>query len=64
MWKKEEKQEEKEKGKQVGDSERGQRENLLTVPNVLTVSRMAATPYLGWLLAQGDVANLKPALGA
>lgn len=42
-----------------GDGDGAARENLLTIPNVLTVSRMAATPYLGWLLAQGD---LQPAL--
>ena len=31
-----------------------QRENIATVPNLLTTSRIALTPYLGYLIVHGQ----------
>ncbi len=31
-----------------------QRENVYTVPNAITVARLAATPYIGYLILTGD----------
>uniref|UniRef100_A0A1B0A8W9 cardiolipin synthase (CMP-forming) n=1 Tax=Glossina pallidipes TaxID=7398 RepID=A0A1B0A8W9_GLOPL len=31
-----------------------ERENILTVPNMLTVSRMLLSPYIGWVIVNGD----------
>ena len=30
------------------------RENIYTIPNILTVSRIAATPVLGWAILEGN----------
>uniref|UniRef100_A0A336MPK4 cardiolipin synthase (CMP-forming) n=1 Tax=Culicoides sonorensis TaxID=179676 RepID=A0A336MPK4_CULSO len=48
--------EKKEKVKEVKErvEEVIERENVLTIPNLLTVSRIFVTPYLGYVIVQGD----------
>lgn len=33
------------------------KENIYTIPNALTLSRIAACPFLGWSILNGDFAN-------
>lgn len=48
--------EKKEKVKEVKErvEEVIERENVLTIPNLLTVGRIMVTPYLGYVIVQGD----------